>query len=167
MTPLMRTVAALAVLLPGTAALAAPPPPDPEIANSIVEYYYSDASAPVLMELEVCAGVHEKGPEEHDCTETLDPKGIAAGTDVYLWMKFLVPRDATADVLTQLNRGGITRRTFHRELGGALRYRTWHKVSFDDTGDWEVVVLHEGDDGVAKLRTVKLEVEAAEADDGD
>ena len=133
-------------------------PPEPDAADRVVEYYFSDAGAPVLMDFELCSGVYEEGPDKNDCLETLDPASIEAGTEVYLWMKFLVPRDATASILTQLNHKGVTRRTFNRDLEGAIRYRTWHVARFENTGTWEIAVFHEGPDDVTKLRSVSINV---------
>lgn len=155
-----RTSAHLALL--STLALApvalAADAPDPEAANRVVEYYYSDAGDPLLMELELCSGIYEEGPDKNECLETLDPKAIERGSEVYVWMKFLVPRDAQAEILTQLNRNGVTRRTFNRTLDGAIRYRTWHVAQFDSAGSWEIAVYHEGVDDVRLLRTVSIEV---------
>lgn len=157
----MRRLIAVLCTIPAlvfASTLAAAEPPEPASANAVVEYYYSDAGRPVLMDFKLCNGVYEDGPDKHDCLEELDPAAIETGTEVYLWMKFLVPRDAEAGILTQLNHKGVTRRTFNRDLGGALRYRTWHKATFEQAGTWEVAVLYEGADGVEKLHSATLNV---------
>jgi len=132
--------------------------PGAETASRVVDYYYSDATDPILLSFQLCAGVHDEGPNENNCTETLDPQSIEPGEPVYLWMKFLVPRDASATVLTQLDHKGLTRQTFSRDLGGALRYRTWHRATIDRTGEWEIKVFHEGQDEVTQLHSTVVEV---------
>lgn len=154
-TALFSSLALSLALLPTTVAAETPSASE---ARSVVNYYYSDATAPVLMDFKLCAGVHEEGPDQHNCTEELDADAIEADTDVHIWMNFMVPRDATASILTQLNHDGITRRTFTRDLNGAIRYRTWHTASFGSTGDWEITVLHEGDDEVARLTSQSITV---------
>ncbi len=144
------------MLLP--AAHAADKPPA-EAANRVVDYYYGDANEPLLLAFKLCKGVHEQGPQKHNCTEELDRESIDTGTTVYLWMKYLVPREANATVLTQLNHKGITRQTFNRDLDGALRYRTWHRATMDSAGQWEISVFHEQGDGVTKLHSSVVEVE--------
>ncbi|HKK06041.1 MAG TPA: hypothetical protein VKA50_09350 [Gammaproteobacteria bacterium] len=155
-----RAITVLCTLVPSVvlapAAFAAPP--SPADANRVVEYYYSDAGAPVLMNFKLCSGVYEEGPDKNNCLEELDPKSIEQGTDVYIWMKFLVPRDAKASILTQLNHKGITRKTFNRDLDGAIRYRTWHTTQFESPGQWEVAVFHEGVNDVEKLQSITVNV---------
>lgn len=158
MQRLIAVLCTLAVSIAFTPAVSAAEVPEPARAASVVEYYYSDAGTPVLMEFKLCNGVHQDGPEKHECLEEIEPSAVESGTEVYLWMKFLVPREAEASILTQINNKGITRRTFNRDLGGAIRYRTWHRATFESTGTWEVAVLHEGADEVTKLHSVTLNV---------
>lgn len=156
-----RLIAVLSTLIPALAfapAAAAAEVPEPGQANSVVEYYYSDAGKPVLMEFKLCNGVHQQGPDQHECLEEIAPSAVEAGTEVFLWMKFLVPRDAEADILTQLNHQGVTRRTFTCELDGAVWFRTWHTATFESTGTWEVAILYETADGVDRLHSATLNV---------
>lgn len=159
---MQRLIAVLSTIALGLAiapAARAVEAPDPETANSVVEYYYSDAGTPVLMEFKLCTGVYDEGPDEHECLEEVDPSAVESGSEVYLWMKFLVPQDTEATILTQLNHKGVTRRTFNRDLGGAVRYRTWHTTTFEKAGTWEVAVFHEGAQDVEKLHSVTLNVQ--------
>ncbi len=133
--------------------------PSPEAANRVVDYYYSDAQEPILMAFKLCEGVHEEGPQKHDCTEEVSPDAVAAGEPITLWMKYLVPRDASAQVLTQLDRDGITRQTYSRELEGALRYRTWHRTTLERTGEWTIDVFHEGKGEVTRLHSSRIQVQ--------
>ncbi len=133
--------------------------PSPDEASKVMDYYYSDASEPLLVDFKLCESVHQEGDEKHNCKNEIDRGQVEAGSEVYLWMKYLVPREASATVLTQLNHDGITRRTYRRELDGALRYRTWHTTQFKDTGKWEVSIFHEASDGVRKLFSTVLKVQ--------
>lgn len=144
---------------------AAAQPPSGEAANSVVDYYYSDASQPVLMEFKVCKGVYEKGQNQHNCKEEIPEGKLREGMRAYLWMKFLVPRQASPRVLMQLNHKGITRDTMNRELDGAVRYRTWNVADFSRSGDWVAQVFHESEDDVTELfsRTLKVQPKEAEA----
>lgn len=154
-TALFNSLVLSLVLVPVTTNAEAPPSSE---ADRVINYYYSNAAIPVLMEFKLCSGVHDEGPNQHNCMEELDANAIEAGSEVHIWMKFLVPRDATPSILTQLNHDGITRRTFNRDLSGAIRYRTWHTARFDNTGSWEIVVLNEGTDEVVRLASESITV---------
>lgn len=146
------------------AAFAADPPTGAE-ANRTVAYYYSDAQQPVLMDFRVCSEVQEQGDGKHDCKSTVDKTALVEGEEVVLWMKFLVPREASPTILMQVDQDGITRDTFERTLGGAIRYRTWNRVQLSRDGTWKVRVFHETEDEVRELYSGSLEVAPATSEE--
>lgn len=135
-------------------------------ADRTVSYYYSDATRPVLMDLRVCADVQDEGEARHECTRTIDPAALTEGQEVVLWMKFLVPREASPRILMQADHEGITRDTFERTLSGAIRYRTWNRVELSRDGTWQVRVFHETEDTVRELYSDTLEVAPATSGGG-
>lgn len=135
--------------------------PSPNEANKVVEYYYSDAKEPVLMEFKICEAIHEDGDEKNNCKGELASGDIPEGTKAYLWMKFLVPGDAAPGILMQLNHKGITRDTYSRNLTGSVRYRTWHSVEFSKAGDWDIQIFYEGEDDVKELYSSTVKVTEA------
>ncbi len=161
---LQPTFAVLLALLGAPAAAAEPPASD--AANRTIEYYYSDAQRPVLMAFRVCRDVHEEGDNRHDCTQAIDTATLTEGSEIVLWMKFLVPRDAAPKILMQVDQDGITRDTFERTLSGAIRYRTWNRVQLSRDGTWQVRVFRETEDEVHELHAATLEVAPATSNSG-
>lgn len=161
----IRAALLCAVLAP-TAASAVEAPTGAE-ADRTVEYYYSDAQDPVLMDFRVCTDVQDEGDGKHDCTSTVDTAALTEGEEVVLWMKFLVPREATPKILMQVDHKGVTRDTFERTLSGAIRYRTWNRVKLTRDGTWKVRVFHETEDDVRELYSGSLEVAPATSADDD
>lgn len=132
--------------------------PSGEAANTVVEYYYSDATRPVLMDFRICAAIHEEGDEKHNCKDEIQVSDLTEGSEAYLWMKFLVPQEAEPRILMQVSHKGITRDTFNSKISGAIRYRTWNKVVFSRGGDWTAQIFYEEGDDVTELfsRTIKV-----------
>ena len=142
--------------------------PSPDTAASVVDYYYSDASQPVLIDFKLCQGVHEEGENKHNCKNEISEGELHEGMQAYLWMKFLVPREASPQILMQVSHKGVTRDTMKRQLDGAVRFRTWNVVELSRSGDWQAQVFHESGDDVTEIfsRTLKVEPEQAEAESG-
>lgn len=158
----VAAVTALAVSATATAAEV----PSSDAANSVVNYYYSDQSQPVLMDFKVCSELYEEGENKHNCKEEVPPEELTKGTQAKLWMKFLVPRAASPRVLMQINHKGITRDSMNRELDGAIRYRTWNTVDFSRTGDWDVQIFFENEDQeVTEVFSRTLEVKEASTEE--
>ena len=111
-------------------------------ADEVVDYVYSDASRPVLMDFGLCRGIHRNGERKYGCKDPLAESEIKAGMKVYAWMKFLVPRNAQPRIQLRIDHDGIRRDTFTRVLEPAVRYRTWHEVQVGKNGHWRFEVFH-------------------------
>ncbi len=127
--------------------------------RQVIEYYYSDARQPVLMDFRLCRGVHQNGADRYECREPLSESDLAPGMRVYAWMKFLVPQRATPRVMLRIDHDAQTRDTWTRQLEGAVRFRTWYPVQIDRAGRWRMEVYHAtGDDRVRLFsRTVRID----------
>jgi hypothetical protein len=127
--------------------------------RQVVEYYYSDAEQPVLMDFRLCRGIHDAGPDRYECREPLSESELTNGMRVYAWMKFLVPQDATPTIMLRVDHDARTRDTWSRRLEGAVRYRTWHAVNLDRPGRWRMEVYHANGDDPLRLfsRTVRID----------
>ncbi len=127
--------------------------------RQVIEYYYSNAERPVLMDFRLCRGVHDDGADRYECRGPLSESELAPGMRVYAWMKFLVPQRATPAVMLRVDHDARTRDTWTRRLEGAVRFRTWHAVQLDRPGRWRLEVYHAtGGDPVRLFsRTVRID----------
>lgn len=127
--------------------------------RQVVEYYFSGAEQPVLMDFRLCRGIHDDGADRYECREPLSESDLAVGMRVYAWMKFLVPRGATPSVVLRIDNDAGTRDTWTRQLEGAIRFRTWRAVELDRAGRWRMEVYHAtGEDPVRLFsRTLRID----------
>lgn len=127
--------------------------------REVIDYYFSDAEQPVLMDFRLCRAIHDDGPGRYDCQEPLSERDLAPGMRIYAWMKFLVPQTATPTIMLQIDHNARTRDTWKRQLDGAVRFRTWHAVELDGSGRWRLEVYHaDGGDPVRLYsRTVRID----------
>lgn len=127
--------------------------------QQVIEYYYSDAEQPVLMDFRLCRGIDDDGPDRYECRGALSESELTTGMRVYAWMKFLVPRDASPSIMLRIDHDARTRDTWTRRLQGAVRFRTWHVVDFDRPGRWRMEVYHANGDDPLRLfsRTVRID----------
>lgn len=154
--PAMLVCLGLVVATPAADAAAVPSSRE---ARQVIEYYYSTAEQPVLMDFRLCRGIHDSGADRYECREPLGENQLAPGMRVYAWMKFLVPRGATPSIMLQVDHDARTRDTWTRRLEGAVRFRTWHEVHLDRRGRWRMEVYHDTDGEPVRLfsRTVRID----------
>lgn len=133
--------------------------PSSRDARQVIEYYYSDAEQPVLMDFRLCRGIHDDGADRYECRDPLTESELTPGMRVYAWMKFLVPQRATPRVMLRVDHEARTRDTWTRQLEGAVRFRTWRAVELDRAGRWRMEVYHDtGGDPVRLFsRTVRVD----------
>lgn len=127
--------------------------------RQVIEYYYSDAEQPVLMDFRLCRGIHDDGVDRYECRDPLSESELTPGMRVYAWMKFLVPQGATPSVMLRIDHEARTRDTWTRQLEGAVRFRTWRAVELDRPGRWRMEVYHADGDAPVRLfsRTVRVD----------
>jgi hypothetical protein len=142
-----------------TAAAHAANAPSSRDTRQVVDYYYSDAEQPVLMDFRLCRDIHDAGPDRYECDGALAERELAAGMRVYAWMKFLVPRRAAPSIMLQVDHEARPRDTWTRQLEGAVRYRTWHAVELNRPGRWRMEVYHANGDDPVRLfsRTLRID----------
>ncbi len=132
--------------------------PTPAEIKKVLDFYYAEApSSPVLVEIHVCSEVGTEGEHKNECIETVAADAIEVGKADYLWMNFMVPRQAgDQQLLVQFNHDGVTRLTRQISLSGAIRYRTWKKFELDRPGKWSVKILHDTPQGSAEIEALYL-----------
>jgi hypothetical protein len=157
-SPLITLCVSLGIAA-ATPAVHADRAPSSRDTRQVVEYYYSDAEQPVLMDFGLCRGIHNEGPDRYECREPLSESELTAGMRVYAWMKFLVPRGATPSIMLRIDHDARTRDTWTRRLEGAVRFRTWHAVDLDRPGRWRMEVFHANGGDPLRLfsRTVRID----------
>gem|GEM_PF-1531251 len=160
---MMKWIAAIAATMMTVAFLpaarAADAPTGVE-ANQVVDYYFSDATTPIVLAVKLCEDIYKDGPEKNNCNGEIDPANVEPGTTAYVWMKLLVPHGASAKILAQVNNKGVTRDTYDRAVPGALRYRTWMRTTFGQAGKWEIRIYDESGDSLTELYSAAVQVGA-------
>ena len=129
-----------------TAAVAAP---TAKMVKEVVDYYYNgQKEGPILTEAKLCKAV-----KNYECTETLDPKKVAKGETINVWMRFLVPKGVSYDdILVEYKHEDIPRRLTPHKIESSIRYRLVDKNSVDKAGNWTITVKK----GISKLREFKI-----------
>ncbi len=147
---------ALLALCPALAGAASAPTPG-EV-QKVLDYYYGPSTAPpILIDTRICRDVVREGDRKNECTETIGPQGLEVGEAGYLWLNFIVPRDAgNQKILIQFEHEGVTRLTRQVDVSSAIRFRTWKKFALDRPGTWSVKILHDRPEGVQKLKDLTL-----------
>jgi len=162
LTPLALLVALVGTGMGNGTALAGAPQAAPkgDEVRRVLGYYYAEGStAPLLIETRLCSEVGTQGESKNECTGELDPDSITADTETYLWLNFLVPKNASdSKVLIQFNHDGLTRQAREVSLSSGIRFRTWKRFKLDRTGRWTIDVLHDAADGARKLERIDLRV---------
>lgn len=127
--------------------------------RTVVEYFYSGAEQPVLMDFQLCRGIQTSGAERYECRDPLTESALGQGMRVYAWMKFLVPKGARPTIMLRVDHNGANRDVWSRGLEAAVRYRTWHEVEFDRAGRWRIEVYDDTGREPVRLfsRTVRVD----------
>lgn len=160
-----RRFKALAIALAAAGATAAIPAahadrvPSSRDTRQVIEYYYSGAEQPVLMDFRLCRGIHDDGTDRYECRDPLSESELTAGMRIYAWMKFLVPQGAAPSITLRVDHDAKTRDTWTRQLEGAVRFRTWRAVELDRPGRWRMEVYHAAGGDPVRLfsRTVRID----------
>ncbi len=137
---------AMGVLLVANLATAQDKPTSEETRKVINYYYHGKGGGTVLMDHYLCQEIGQEGPDKNECLNKLNPSQIQKEQEAYLWMNFLVPMDASADIIVSFSRKGKVRRTASVKLSGATRFRTWKRIPTNKAGQWSVVIIQEMED---------------------
>lgn len=123
--------------------------PSADAVQSVLDHY-NNGTELVLVDYKFCSDIAREGENKNECVDTLDPMTFAKGDKVYLWMNFMVPKNAAAKVLVQFSKSGRTMKARDINLTGSLRYRTWALIQTTKAGDWKIAIDQEvGDDFTA------------------
>lgn len=151
---MLKQLLFLVGILSSSLVMAAPAPSE---VKSVIEHYYA-GSKPILFDVKLCTGVNKMGPEKHSCKQELDPLNIPQGSDVFVWMAYLVPKDAAPFIVMQANYKGRPMKELPIKLSESLRYRTWNSVFLNHLGDWELLILLETENGLSELKKIRVKV---------
>ena len=151
--------ALLSIMLPATAA----PPPAPDAARSVIDYYFTGETI-LLVDAQLCDRVAEEGPDSHACQESRIDASLESGETTYLWLMLMVPEPLeTQTLVIQFVQDGTAFSVQRATVTPSLRYRLWKKLRFDQPGDWQIRVLHEQDGALVPLGEMEVRVRAAAA----
>ena len=134
--------------------------PSADDVRRVVDYYYrGQGQGVVLAQHFLCAEVSTEGTDKNECRLKHDSPVVNLGSEVLLWMNFLVPSGDDGDLLLLFSRQGRVRHTASITVKGAIRFRTWKKIPTDKAGDWTVTILQELGESDLELATLSYQVE--------
>lgn len=153
----------LLVLLIATFLIAGPAfateKPTADETRKVITYYFTgQGNGAVLMDKVMCGEIGQEDPDKNECIYVIDPGRIGQNQELYIWMSFLVPSEATADILVSFNHKGKVRRTGSVKLKGATRFRTWKKIPTHKTGQWTATITQEMEDKDLELGSIQYTV---------
>ncbi|MFH0924344.1 MAG: hypothetical protein V1872_01715 [bacterium] len=123
----------------------------PQMANEVVNYYFNgQEEGPILMEAKLCKTI-----ENRECTEDIDPKSIVQGEVINVWMKFLVPKDASYDdIFIEYKYEGTPRQLTPYKVDSSIRYRVVDTFRPNKLGEWTITIKR----GVKELKQFTIDV---------
>jgi hypothetical protein len=144
----------LSAMLPATAA----PPPSPDAARSVIDYYFTGDTV-LLVDARLCNRVAEAGPDSHACEAPRADALLETGETTYLWLLLMVPEPLESQtIVIQFVQDGTAFSVQRATVTPSLRYRLWKKLRFDQPGDWQIRVLHERDGTLQPLGEMDVRV---------
>ena len=161
MNPVTKTFSAICLtgaVLTASSIAAASEAPSQQAINKVVSYYYGADSKPVLAEYKLCRDIGTYAEQKNECIDEIDAAGLEKDQTVYLWMSYLVPKGADANLLLHYNHNGITRDASALKVSGSIRYRTWKKLKLSRTGVWEMPIYIEQDGQYSELNRITVNV---------
>jgi hypothetical protein len=161
----LRVSLAAASMFICTAALADPPAepaaakPAPDCVKQVWDYFeHGKGGGPVLGDAKLCTDISKSGDNKDECTAEVPASGVAAGTVVYLWQAYMVPKnDEVGDLSVQVKLNDTVRETKDVSIvkGTYWRQRTWSGVKLSKPGTWTLAVMRGGT--ALKTFTVKVQ----------
>ncbi|HLL51947.1 MAG TPA: hypothetical protein VK447_00290 [Myxococcaceae bacterium] len=161
---LAQDAAAPAKPAEGTAAAPAAPvtpakAPSTEALKEVWDFHRTPGSGVVLGDAKLCTEVGKEADaaNKYECTAEIGAEGVPAGTSIYVWQAYLVPKgDSIEDITVQLKQGDAVRETKDVKVKGteSMRARTWTGLRLAKAGDWTVTINRGGQ----VLKSMKVKV---------
>jgi len=125
--------------------------PTSEMAKEVVDYYYyGQEQGPILTEAKLCKTV-----EALECVEELKLDSVLLGETVKVWMRFLVPKDATYDdIFVEYRYENMPWRIVPHKIVGSVRYRVVDQFKLSKPGKWTITIKK----GISKLEEFTVNV---------
>jgi len=129
-------------------AMAGPPA---KAVKEVVDYFYSgQAEGPILTDAKLCKSIAAL-----ECEAAIDPKAVALGEVMHVWMQFFVPKGAMYDdIFVEYKHEGVPRHLKARSVEGSIRYRVVDKFKLDKPGKWTITIKK----GTANLKAFNFTV---------
>ena len=111
--------------------------PAAKAVKEVVDYYYNgQADGPILTDAKLCKSIAAL-----ECEATIDPKAVAMGEVLHVWMQFFVPKGtAYDDIIVEYKHEGVPRHLKARSVEGSIRYRVVDKFKLDKPGKWTISI---------------------------
>lgn len=156
----MRTLsAAISAALLSTSASAFAAPPKPEEVKAVWDFFeHGKGQGPVLGEAKLCTEIGKSGDTKSECTQEVGPDGVKAGTVVYVWQAYMLPKDEEVnDLSIQVKQGDTVRETKDVAVvkGTYWRERTWSGITLRKPGNWTINVMR----GPTVLKSFSVKVQ--------
>jgi hypothetical protein len=125
--------------------------PPPKAVKEVVDYFYSgQAQGPILTDAKLCKSIAAL-----ECETAIDPKAVALGEVIHVWMQFFVPKGAMYDdIIVEYKHEGVPRHLKARSVEGSIRYRVVDKFKLDKPGKWTITIKK----GTANLKAFNFTV---------
>jgi len=133
--------------------------PDANKVREVLNYYHS-GSAVTLVEYKLCSGIVKEGEDKNECAEVIEGSSLEKRSKVYLWMNYFVPGDHTekANVLLQYKYKGKAMDGTELSMPQSVRYRTWRLLPTRKSGDWQISIEQENENGYSNIDTISYSV---------
>jgi hypothetical protein len=145
----------LAALFAPLAAHADPPTSDE--AKKVYDFIeHGQGQGIVLEDARLCNEIPKAGDHKSECTEELKD-GIPAGTKVWVWIAYLIPKgDTISDLSVQIKEGDKVRETkdIDKLEGKGYLARTWTVFTARKAGTWSASIVR----GDKELKTLPIKV---------
>jgi hypothetical protein len=132
-------------------------PPNPDEAKKVYEFVeHGQGQGIVLEDARLCAEIPKNGEHRSECTQELTD-GIPAGSKIYVWVAYLVPKgDTVADVSVQVKQDDKVRETkdLDKLEGHGYLAHTWTMFTARKAGLWSAVIAR----GDKTLKTLTIKV---------
>jgi len=111
--------------------------PAPKAVKEVDDYFYTgQADGPILTDAKLCKSIAAL-----ECETAIDPKAVALGEILHVWMQFFVPKGAVYDdIIVEYKHEGVPRHLKARGVEGSIRYRVVDKFKVDKPGKWTVTI---------------------------
>ena len=125
--------------------------PAPKAVKEVVDYFYNgQADGPILTDAKLCKSIAAL-----ECEAAIDPKAVALGEVLHVWMQFFVPHGATYDdIIVEYKHEGVPRHLTAYKVRGSIRYRVADRYKVDKPGKWTITIKR----GVTSLKEFAITV---------